>query len=209
MTEEEKRCSETFRIEISHFMPNSPESKFNTYNTCSTEDLLSKRESEFNSNNTMKISIERKNQSNNANVTTIVNLNNEEALIGEKIQIKIENSKKGKKGGKLSEKLLNNNNSTNTASKSMSIPLSNKSPIKSFKKLDNDRLDVNGNTIKKGNNKNYKVTFIDQVPSDSIIRKKGNLINYVNVESYKCFNVDVSNMRKSGFKKCLAKCTIY
>src|SRR6185437_15432882 len=61
------------------------------------------------------------------------------------------------------------------------------------------RKDAYGNTIKKGNSKKYKVTFSDMVKpknngssSDRNKNRTGELISYVDIESFKIYNVDIS-----------------
>jgi hypothetical protein len=210
---DELQKTDTLCIEISHFTPNSPNTKL--YHA-STRDNLSERD-ELNSN-MMKISIERNNRK--ANLTTIVNVNSEECLIGEKgggkekIQIKIENSNQGNGSGNKKSKNPKNLKPAERAghhiSKSQTLRIATSESKKLQDDLNSYRKDVYGNRIKKGNSKKCKVTFIDQVPPESIIRKKGNLVNFVNIESYKIFNVDMSSQsHRSGCKKCMAKCIIY
>lgn len=63
------------------------------------------------------------------------------------------------------------------------------------KKKDVIRKDYKGTVIQKGN-KSHKVSFIDQVG-------RNNLIDEVEVESYKQFNFDLNNMNENCACKCL------
>lgn len=67
------------------------------------------------------------------------------------------------------------------------------------------RRDIYGNSIIKGN-KSHKVAFID-MHFNRNIRKK--LVNNIDVESYKKYNVDVSKKKYDDSCRNDCKCTIF
>ena len=71
----------------------------------------------------------------------------------------------------------------NTISTNNTKTLLAKNTLNSLRTIDNCRLDAYGNKIIKGNKKNYKVTFIDEVDENK------DLIEEINVENFKKYNV--------------------
>ena len=71
----------------------------------------------------------------------------------------------------------------NTISTNNTKTLFAKNTLNSLRTIDNCRLDAYGNKIIKGNKKNYKVTFIDEVDENK------DLIEEINVENFKKYNV--------------------
>jgi hypothetical protein len=200
MTEESKN-EETLRIEISHFA-SSPKKENKSKKEIKDENLAEK---------TMKISIERKN-----NKKSVINVNlNENELSGKEssdnIQIKIKkNNSPNKKDKKDANSSTSRDNQSSKSHKKKVInagaPLVNSKEIFDLNPAgSSERIDAFGNPIKKGF-KNYKVSFIDMIS----INKKS-IVNIVDVESYKKYNVDMSqdsHLRNPSDKCCGNGCNI-
>jgi hypothetical protein len=201
MTEESKN-EETLRIEISHFA-SSPRKDNKSKKETKEENLAEK---------TMKISIERKN-----NKKSIINVNvNENELSGKEssdnIQIKIEknNSLSKKEKKELNSSPIRENPSNKTSKKK--VINTGASLVSSREIIDLnpagsslERKDARGSPIKKGL-KNYKVSFID-----TLTKNKKNIVDYIDVESYKQYNVDMSQdgqSKNSSTKCCGSGCNI-
>ncbi len=203
---EESKNGETLRIEISHFANNSNRTKASETNK---EDI--------NSNNLMKISIERKKNNNKAsNYSYNVNLDKEGLNEnGEKIKIKIENKHKKerksegnrlKSSNKTSENINHSLENHESINKELIRSINNGTKAVPAAVTTATRADVYGNIIKKGS-KRHKVTFKDNIGH----KKQNSFVKIVNVESYKSYNTDVSinvSTSRNGECSCLKKCMI-
>jgi hypothetical protein len=197
--DEENKNSETLRIEISHFTPSIKGKRESSKAKERNSELLNTKDENFSTDNTMKISIERK-----TNKKSIINVNvNEQSSDQEKIQIKIEKNRK---------------DNNNTISSTDMSPVKKREKI-SGKNMDSgppqnlERKDVYGNLVKKGKGKKQRVTFLDINQRnntnlqnfDKKNKMKLNFIDYVQVASYKAYNVDMS-VEKLGGGKAHATC---
>lgn len=195
MTEESKQ-EETLHIEISQFSNSPRRSK-------EAKRSSKEKENEISPDNTMKIMIETKNKKKSVislNVNDIPSSSSDRE--GDNYQIKIEKRKNGKssstRGSKYSsqdqKKMLSDNNSNQEM----------------------ERRDIFGNLIQKGKHKKHKISFIDlikdmdQIPTEY---KNKNFIDIVHIESFKNFNVDMSQPMSSSNGKtdtCCGKiCLIF
>ena len=178
MTDESKN-EETLHIVISHFA-SSPKKESKYRKETKDESLTDKA---------MKISIERKSM-----MKSVINVNlNENESSGrettENIQIKIEkNNLSNKKERKELVSPGRENYSKNPKKKVSSNTVSTVE-VNNFKSVpgaSGDRRDASGKTIKKGV-KGYKVSFID-----ILTKNKTDLVHVIDVESFKAYNVDMS-----------------
>lgn len=196
MTEESKN-EETLRIEISHFA--SPTNK--------PRERPSKKDfKDLNlEDNSMKISIERKSSKKSGSIN--VNVNEVPTELGgssDNIQIKIEKNKRKESGTVSVAGSPNPRRRKTVADDNSSSQGFNLEPLPTAK---TERCDALGNVIRKGRGKKQRVTFQD------ILSKKNDLIKYVNIQSYKAYNVDISQMHYGGHEKtkscCGGLCSIY
>lgn len=150
------------------------------------------------SDNTMQIYIKRKSHK------KVINVNySEHSSENEKIQIKIEKEKM--KRNYLRES--NTPRKTETRNNTENINLISAPSL---------RKDAYGNTIEKGNPKNYKVTFLDLNQKSKILKNfekinmKEKFIKLVKIESYKSYNNDQSEREEDDNKtRCKCGCSIF
>jgi hypothetical protein len=184
MTEESKN-EETLRIEISHFA--SPLSK--------PSQRLSKKDNreDVSGDSSMKISIERK-----SNKKSIINVNVNDSPTdrgsSDNIQIKIGKNKRKESGASLTSSPRKKR--IEEEINSVQVPLN----IDAMPTAKTERCDALGNVIKKGKDKKQRITFQDQ------LSKKNDLIKFVDIESFKAYNVDVSQTNFGGHIKPKSCC---
>jgi hypothetical protein len=80
-----------------------------------------------------------------------------------------------------------------------------KNTLNSLRTIENCRLDAFGNKIIKGNKKNYKVTFVDQVDENK------DLIEEISVENFKKYNVLMAFSQDDKVEEhgCCTTCLIF
>ena len=95
--------------------------------------------------------------------------------------------------------------SDNTISTNNTKTFLPKNTLNSLRTLENCRLDAYGNKIMKGNKKNYKVTFIDQVDENK------DLIEEISVENFKKYNVLMAFTQDDKVEEhgCCTTCLIF
>jgi hypothetical protein len=153
----------------------------------------------------MKISIERKSSKKSGFIN--VNLNEvptERGGSNDNIQIKIEKNKRKDSGNMSLAASPNPKRRKTGAEDNLSSQRLNLEALPTAK---TERCDALGNVIRKGPGKKHRITFKD------FLSKKNDLIKFVNIESYKAYNVDVSQMNFGGPVKtkscCGGICSIY
>jgi hypothetical protein len=189
---------------------NSIKIEISTKNNYSTSDLPSDRKS-INSNikqrikdelsDTLKISIERKVNKRKSN-------SNRNSIQYQNSQIKKESKSTS---NEIKERRRTNSqhlSKKETTLLKMDDDEENNNNDKDVKTVKNIRKDYYGNLIKKGKNKKQKVIFRDQI---DIGQQKMDLIDVVNIVSYKNWNDNMTEMNKNNQKtSCECKaCLIF